>query len=116
MSDEAAAAIVPHEQILLIEVCKRSLNGPATQEVVDTVHTAAVQRTGLPIVLDMSRVKFAPSVALGALVRLARSFEFDGRRLALIGVDRRVRDAMRITRLDQVLEIHSDLDAFLHGR
>ena len=98
---------------LLIEVSRRSLNGPSTQQLVDLVHSAAAQQIGIPIVLDMTRVKFAPSVALGALVRLARSFEFDGRRLAFVGVDTRVRDTMRITRLDRVLEIHPDLTAFL---
>ncbi len=110
MSDRAVTEIQPHDQALLIVVCKRSLNDAATRQLVDDVHTAAGQRPGLPIVLDLGRVKFAPSVALGSLVQLTKSFKLDGRRVALIGVDRRVLDSMRVTRLDQLLEIHDTLE------
>jgi anti-anti-sigma factor len=109
-------AIQPHDDALVITINKRTLDDRATEKLVDDIYTAAAARTGVPIVLDMGRVKFAPSVALGALVKLVKSFEFEGRRLALIGVDHRVRDAVRITSLDQILEIHPDLDAVLSAK
>ena len=78
--------------------------------------TAAVDVPSKPIVLDMSAVKFAPSVALGALVKLAKSFGLDGRRLAIIGVDSRIRRTIRITRLHEVLEIHDSLERVLESK
>ena len=44
-----------------------------TQALVDELLTAAAVTPSVPIVLDLSTVKFAPSVALGALVQLTKS-------------------------------------------
>ena len=110
MAQSTVTEIHARDDVLHIVVKKRALNESSTRELVDDVHTAAVEHLGIPIVLDLSMVKFAPSVALGSLVQLSKSFEFDGRRIALIGVDRNVRDAIRVTHLDKMLEIHDTLE------
>jgi len=102
--------IQPHEQVLLVVVQKRFLDEASAHQLVDDVLTVAAQVPSVPIVLDMSQVRFAPSAALGSLVRLSKSFKLDGRRLALIGVDDRVFKAIQVTRLDAILEIHDSLD------
>ena len=107
------ANIQPHEQVLLIAVQKRSLDEESARQLADKVLTAAATRPCVPIVLDMSQVRFAPSAALGSLVRLSRSFKLDGRRLVLIGVDTRVLGAIKVTRLDAVLEIYGTLERAL---
>lgn len=112
MSD-VVAVIEPHDEALLIAVQKRFLDEVSTRRLTDEVLTAAAQRTGVPVVLDMSRVRFAPSVALGLLVQLSKSFKLDGRRIALIGIDRHVRDTIRVTMLHAVLEIHDTLEQVL---
>ncbi len=113
MSEQTVCAVQPNEQALVILVQKRSLDAPSTRQLVDDVLTLAAGRPGVPIVLDLSRVRFAPSVALGSLVQLSKSFKLDGRRIALIGIDRHVLEAIRITRLDTVLEIHDTLDGVI---
>jgi len=110
MADNTVTEVRPHDQVLLIAVCKRTLNDVFTRALVDEVGTAAGQRPTVPIVLDLSQVKFAPSVALGALVQLTKSFQIDGRRVALINVDQRLRDAIHVTRLDKLLDIHKTVD------
>ncbi len=115
MSDNSVTRIKPHDGVLLIEVCKRSLDDSSTRTLVDDVQTAAGQQPGLPIVLDLGRVKFAPSVALGSLVQLTKSFQFDGRRVALVRVGQRLLDAIHVTRLNQLLEIHDTVDEVLAG-
>lgn len=115
MSDGSVTEILPHEQVLHIAVRKRSLDAMSTQTLVDDVDTAAAQRPGVPIVLDLTNLKFAPSVALGSLVQLSKSFRLDGRRIALIGVGPRIRDPIRVTRLHEVLEIHDTLEQFLNA-
>lgn len=110
MPSEPTAHVQPHDDVLLIVVNRRSLNETSAGELTDIVQTEAAARLGVPIVLDLTQLKFAPSVALGTLVKLCKSFEFDGRRLALIGVDRRVRETMRTTNLDRVLEIHDRVE------
>lgn len=98
------------EDAVLIVIQRRTLDESATNELVDDVLMAAAAHPGPPIVLDMEQVKFAPSVALGSLVRLSKSFKLDNRRLILINVDRRTRGAIAVTRLDKVLEIFNTLD------
>ena len=110
MSDEPVTKIQPHDQVLLIVVCRRSLDELSTQVLFDDILTAASRRPGVPIVLDMERVKFAPSVALGSLLQLSKSFSFERRRIVLIGIDPRVLQTIRVTRLDRVLEIRGSLD------
>ena len=113
MPDGAVTEIQPHEQALLFLVKRASLDEASTRRLVDDVLTAAPRRPGVPIVLDLSRVRFAPSVALGSLVQLSKGFTLDGRRLAMIRIDERVLGAIRVTRLDTVLEIHDTLDQLL---
>src|SRR5947207_13640341 len=109
MSD-AVTEVRPHQQVLLIAVQKGSLDDASTRQLTDDVLGAAAQTPRLPIVLDMSRVRFAPSVALGALAQMTKSFKLDGRRLALIGVSPNVMGSIRVTNLDALLEIHASLD------
>ena len=110
MSAQPVTEVQPHDDVVLLVVRKRILDEATTLKLVDEVQVAAAATPGLPIVLDLSRVKFAPSVALGSLVQLSKSFKLDSRRIAVIGVDPRVRESIRVTRLDSVLEIHASLE------
>jgi len=102
--------VVPHDKCVLLAVQKSSLDEMAAEKLMDEVQTEAANAGGKPVVLDLSRVRFAPSVALGTLVKLTRSFQLDGRRLVLVGVDPRVRGAMQVTRLEDLLEIRDSID------
>ncbi len=111
MSDaNEVTQIVAHDHVLLIAVLKSKLDEMATESMVDEIYEASAERPSVPIVLDLAKVRFAPSVALGALAKLSRSFQLDNRRIALINIDRRVRGAIKVTGLHNVLEIHDRVD------
>jgi anti-anti-sigma factor len=110
MPEEPVTEVRPHEQVLHMVVLKRALDEASARQLADDVLTAAAQRPRLPVVLDLSQVRFAPSAALGSLIKLSRSFKLDGRRLALVGIDNRVLGAIRVTHLDAVLEIYDTLE------
>lgn len=105
--------IVPHDALLVIAIRKSKLDETATEQMVDDVYEASAARPSVPIVLDLAKVRFAPSVALGALAKLSRSFQLDGRRIALIHIDRRVRGAIKVTGLHNVLELHDRVEDVL---
>lgn len=63
----------------------------------------------VPVVLDLSRVGFLPSMSLGGLLQLAQLFKSRKQRFVLINLRPEVHQMVVITRLDRVFEIQSDL-------
>jgi anti-anti-sigma factor len=116
MPQEPLIEVRPHDQVLLIEIKRRTLDDSSARELADEVLTEAAAKPRVPVVLDMTHLGFAPSAAIGSLVRLSRSFKLDGRRLALVGLHPRVLGAIKVTRLDAVLEIHGTLDQFARSK
>jgi anti-anti-sigma factor len=107
---DTATEICPHEHVLLIGVRSHSLDEATMTKLAVDVLAAAGKRPQVPVVLDMSQVRFAPSVCLGLLVQLSRSLKLEGRRLALVGVQPRLLTTIRVTRLDSQIEIHDNAD------
>jgi anti-sigma B factor antagonist len=60
------------------------------------------------LVLDFSNVKFLTSVILGLLIRISRKiYESEGQ-FKLCGINPKIHEIFRITRLDRVFDIHAD--------
>ncbi|MEZ6083577.1 MAG: STAS domain-containing protein [Phycisphaerae bacterium] len=116
MEESANAFVRPHVDALIIEVQSKTLDESSTRELVDFVLGEASVRSGVPIVLDLAKVRFAPSVALGALVQMSKSFSFEKRRIALINVHKRITDTIRVTQLHRILELHFSLDDVLKSK
>jgi anti-anti-sigma factor len=110
---EIVTSTKPHQQAVLVAVTRRSLDAASAQQVAADVTAAALRRRGLPVVIDMAQVQFAPSGALGVLVQLSRTFKLESRRFALVGVTPTVLGPMRATRLHTILEIHDTVEQFL---
>jgi len=113
MAHTPVTRIEPHEKVLLIHVERRFLDETSSRALSDEVLTAMAERPGTAVVLDLSRLRFVPSAALGALVGLSKSLKLDGGRLGLIGIDPRVMEVIRVTQLHRVLEIHKTLEQVL---
>lgn len=56
------------------------------------------------LVIDFSKVPYADSAGIGALVGAYVTRQHSGRRLVLVGVSKRVRDALKVTRVEQFFE------------
>lgn len=97
------------EKALVVAVLRRGLDEETTRKLDAEISAAAAEAPGRPIVLDLSKLEFAPSVALGTLVRMAQDFKFFGRRVIVVGVCARVRGAMNVTRIDRILEIRANV-------
>ncbi len=59
------------------------------------------------LLIDLSGVPYIDSAAIGALVGAHVSHQKDGRRLALVGANQRVRDALKITGVVQFFAMFS---------
>jgi len=113
MPDEGIIAIQAHDEVVLAVVLKSALDEKAAKQLELEVSAAAAARPGLPVVLDLAKVRFVPSVALGALVTLRKGLHFEGRALALLNVARQVRQVLSVARLDQLVAVYDTLDEAL---
>jgi anti-sigma B factor antagonist len=79
-----------------------SFHGPLTMENVPPFMNA-VRREGAPtMILDFSGVPYLDSSGLGCLVSAYTSCSKAGRRVALTGVNQRVRKVFEITKVEQI--------------
>lgn len=104
--------VAPHPEALHIIVRKSALDERAARQLETEVSQAAAGRSG-PVILDMAKVRFAPSVALGALAQLWKGLNMVGRPLALINVNRQIRDILSVTKLDSLMGIYASVDEAL---
>ena len=75
---------------------------------------ALVRASNAPtLVLDMTEVPYIDSAGIGALVGAYVSHHKDKRRLALVGVTVRVRNAMQVTHVEQFFPFYDTVEAAL---
>jgi len=65
--------------------------------------------TSSSLILDLTHVPYIDSAGIGALVGAYVSHQKNGRSLLLVGVTKRVRDALHVTRVEQFFNFHDSL-------
>ena len=66
---------------------------------------------GINLILDFCNVEFLSSAVLGLLIRVSKKvYERDGR-LKLCNINPRIYEVFKITRLDEIFDIHPDIDS-----
>jgi len=80
-----------------------SFRGPLTMENVSPFLNAVRREDAPTVILDFSGVPYIDSSGLGSLVSTCTSCAKTGRRVALTGVNPRVRKVFEITKVENVL-------------
>jgi anti-sigma B factor antagonist len=70
------------------------------------VRTNTAQR----LILDFTNVPYVDSAGIGAMVGAHVTHSKDGRSLALVGVNQRVRAALGVTRVEQFFKFHDSIE------
>jgi anti-sigma B factor antagonist len=65
------------------------------------------------LIIDFSKVNFLTSSFLGFLIRLSKYVYQNNGQLRLCGIDNKIQDIFRITRLDKIFDIHADIEKAL---
>jgi len=113
MAETQVVSIQPHAEAVWAIIHHDTLDEATNQQMQKEVTAAAAQQPNLPVILDMSNVRFVPSIGFGALVTLMRSIKTGGRRFILVGLQPDVRATLAITHLDKLLEIQPCFEAAL---
>src|SRR5271157_3856421 len=79
-----------------------SFRGPLTMENTPQFMNAVRRESAATMILDFSGVPYLDSSGLGSLVSACTSCAKAGRRMALTGVNQRVRRVFEITKVEQI--------------
>jgi anti-sigma B factor antagonist len=83
------------------------LNGPITLNNLFQFQTTVRADHSRLLILDLTNVPYVDSAGIGALVGAYVTHEKDGRSLAMVGVNDRVRSALQVTRVEQFFRFYS---------
>jgi anti-sigma B factor antagonist len=86
------------------------LTEPQLREAMEEMHAAIRMEGASRFVLDMQEVHFISSACLGCLVEFLQEIEHYRGRLALAGCNKDVAFLFRVTKLDDVIPLHDDVD------
>jgi anti-anti-sigma factor len=106
-----------HEQIgidafsthIVLSLTGQFVGGEETDVLRETI--TALLPDQLPIIINMSRVSFANSSFLGALLAAHTSASRRGVRFAVAGLSASMSEVFSVTRLDRALSVHQDIPA-----
>ncbi len=87
------------------------LTGPVTLTNFFPFQSMVRGNTSRHLILDLTEVPYIDSAGIGALVGAYVNHQKDGRSLALVGVTKRVRDAMQVTRVEQFFQFYETVAA-----
>jgi anti-sigma B factor antagonist len=81
----------------------------------ESIISVVEQADGITLILDFGNVKFLSSAVLGLLIRVSkRIYEHNGR-LRLCGIDPKIYEIFKITRLNKVFDIYKDVASATQG-
>jgi anti-sigma B factor antagonist len=87
------------------------LNGPVVLPTVFDFQATIRADQSPRLIIDFTNVPYMDSAGIGALVGAYVTRQHSGRVLALVGVSNRVRDALRVTRVEQFFRFFDSISA-----
>lgn len=89
-----------------------ALDVPGTRAI-ELKFTASTAGRHKPVIIDLSKVTFISSAALGMLVQVARTLHFDKHSTVLLAPNETIAHAIRIAKLDSMMPIVQSLKSAL---
>ena len=102
-------------QAVVVRVLPDSLGKREVDGICGGVDEALKAAPALPFVIDMGKVSYAGSMALGTLVGLAKEFRNRGQRLIFVNLQPFIREAFTMTRLDRVMDVMPNVSAAMQS-
>jgi anti-anti-sigma factor len=102
---KSVLSVEKHDQAIVAAVVCRNLDHESTAQLQRELETALAAAPALSLVLDLSAVEFAPSLALGLLVKTHKELTQAGRKCVLVGIQPLLQEVMKITALAKYLQI-----------
>jgi anti-sigma B factor antagonist len=88
-----------------------TLQGPLTLNAVFGFQATVRADKSPTLIMDLTNTPYVDSAGIGALVGAYVTHQKEGRNLALVGVCERVRNAFRVTRVDEFFRYFDSVEA-----
>jgi anti-sigma B factor antagonist len=92
-----------------------TLDGPLVLTTMFEFQSTVRSDQSQTLIIDFTNVPYADSAGIGALVGAYVTRQHSGRKLALAGVNTRVRDALKVTRVEQFFSFYDSVSAAEQG-
>ena len=113
MAEQEVISISVHDKYFLAVIECAEMDEDRTKVVQERFLQAAAQARPLPMVLDLSRVTFLPSLSIGALISFMTELKKFEQRFILVDIQPPIREVLALTKLEKVFEIYDDVDTAL---
>ena len=102
-------SIVPDERFIVLQLQDANMNSDACDEM-HVLIKEELKAAFRPVILDMRRAKFLPSLAIGALISIKRKLDESGSPLTLVGLSSNIRMALEVSHLEKLFHIVNTLE------
>ena len=85
------------------------VKGAITTKTAEKFHEAFAASTSPKIIIDLTEVPSVDSMAIGALVRAFIACHKSGRKLALVGLNHRIRNVLSITGVELLFDTYATI-------
>jgi len=97
------------DAIIITFTSDKILEETDIQSLQESIMSVIEQAGRIKLVLDFGNVRFLSSAVLGLLIRISKKvYECDGQ-LRLCGIDPKIYEIFKITRLAEIFDTHKDL-------
>ncbi len=105
MSEQSLLQIEENENAVVATIQCSEFDHDTTERLRAEIDGVVAPTSTLPVLLDLSKVTFMPSMTLGLLIEIANRCKSQQQRLVLIGVNASVKDVFNISALSNFFEI-----------
>jgi anti-sigma B factor antagonist len=109
MPEASISSVETLPDLLVVHVLVESLDEEHAGRLQRDMRAAASAYPRRACILNLEKVNFVPSLALGTLIRIHTEFRNGGERLIMAAVQPHVRDLFVLTRLDRLFELSADI-------
>ncbi len=114
MAPSQLFTVVPDVQSIVLQLQVPNMDFDACREM-ESLLTCEIERRKAPVVIDLSRARFLPSLALGSLLNVKRKLDETGTAMVIVGLSENIRRALDITHLDRVFTIADNVQSVTHA-
>ena len=111
MSEASVVYVERLPAVVVIHVLPAELRKGEVDAICGAIDVEQAAALALPFVLDLSKVGFMGSLAMGVLMGVNSEFKARGQRLIFAGLQPNVLQSISVSRMNRLMEIAADVEA-----